>query len=103
MYLKFRRDAQVCGGGCYDRCIERGLQIKESYKSYVTVVQSTHDVIHNFENGRLGTVSCTVGRMRGREEIVGGEVDRQVREDDFCSDFRQVRDRPVVFLTVLVK
>ena len=67
--------------------IERGWQIKESYKSYITIAQSTHDVIHNFEKGRFGPVSWTVGRLRGREEIVGGEIDRQLREGDFFQWF----------------
>ena len=69
--------------------IELGWQIKESYKRYITVVQSTQDVIHNLEKGRLGTVSWAVGRLTGREEILGGEIDTQLREDDFVSDFGQ--------------
>ena len=58
-----------------DQWYKRGLQIKESYKRDITVVQSTRGVIHHFEMDPLSTVSWTVGRLGGREEVVRGETD----------------------------
>ena len=36
--------------------VERNLQIKKSYNSYIAIVQSMQNVIHNIEQGSFSTV-----------------------------------------------
>ena len=41
--------------------VERSLQIKKSYDSYIAIVQSMHNVIHHIEQGSFSTVPWPIG------------------------------------------
>ena len=41
--------------------VERSLQIKKSYDSYIAIVQSMQNVIHHIEQGSFST-DCEVGK-----------------------------------------
>ena len=70
------------------------------------MIQGEEKIIDNFKKCNFGTVSGSVGRLKAIVEIVGREVVRELRKNQFFNDLGdkgKIGDRTIVLQFILVK
>ena len=81
-------------------------QVKKSKQRNISIIQGEEKIIDDFQKCSFGTVYRSVGRLKAVVDIVGREVARELRKNQFFNylgDKGKIGDRAIVLQFILVK
>ena len=68
---------------------ESRRQTEMGQDSHITIIQSTQNIVSNFELSRLSAVAWTVSRLGMEEQVMGVQVGKELPQNYLLNDCGQ--------------